>query len=549
MQTIMQVINIWRIVAILYCLLSLFFNVVFSGVFAFLVLFSNLKTMAILQQNHYCVLPTLKWLVLSKFKQINLIDFVCSIVILIINQIFIFAGVSLFYFYVLFLVLICKSYYFSRNNNLIKLKKELCITNRIKRLITVGFIFGFVLFFVFQWLAFFVSVYFVYFVYILHFVSFIVLLLSFYIFVPVEKLISYSYVLKARRKLKCYSDLTIVAITGSFGKTSTKNYLYEMLKVKYDVLCSPMSYNTPMGVTKTILERLKPYHKILVLEFGADHKNDIKKLCNIVSPNISVVTSVGEQHLKTFKNVKNIIKTKYQIVEGTKSDGFFVTNLENKVCNSYYHRAQIKSFGVGKSQDCFCKIHSVQTTKQGIIVSGIINNENFCLTTKLLGEFNAINLCLALTVAYSLGVSVLDVENVCEHILPVSHRLQLKRLNNGAVLIDDSFNSNPVGAKCAVETLKLLGGTTIIITCGMVDLGEKQYGLNYQFGTLLKDVDVVLIVNNVNYKAISDGLFSVGGNNPTLFNSFIDAYNFALKYADDNATILIENDLTDSYIL
>ena len=181
-----------------------------------------------------------------------------------------------------------------------KLKKPLVVTGRVKRLVVLFLIIYFLcLLLVLIKLKTGIGIL----VFItINAASFFVLIFANVLILPFEKLIQLNYILKAKKKLKMYKHLKVIAITGSYGKTSTKNFLFEMLSEKFCVLKSPQSFNTAMGITKTILDYLKPHHQILILEMGADHKNDIKKLCKIVSPDVCVVTAVGKQHLKTFKN-------------------------------------------------------------------------------------------------------------------------------------------------------------------------------------------------------------------------------------------------------
>ena len=380
--------------------------------------------------------------------------------------------------------------------------------------------------------------------------SFFIVVISNILIVPLEKIIQLTYIFKAKKKLKCYSHLIVVAITGSYGKTSTKNYLFKMLSEKFCVLKSPHSFNTPMGITKTILDYLKPHHQILILEMGADHKNDIKKLCKIVSPDICVVTAVGKQHLKTFKTFGNIVKTKYQIVEYAKGNALFVTNLTNDVCKCYYEKANLKKVGVDINNKCaYCNLTKLVANDNGLSFSCELDGFKIDLTSKLLGEFNVVNIMLAMSVAYKLGVNIGQICNAVSKLEPVNHRLELKQVNNNVRIIDDSFNSNPLGAKYAVEALKLFNCKRVVITCGMVELGAEQYAENFNFGKLLGCADKVFVVNNVNFAAISDGIRSAGGVEPENFNTFIEAYNCAIENAKEETVILIENDLTDSYIV
>lgn len=321
-----------------------------------------------------------------------------------------------------------------------------------------------------------------------------------------------------------------------------------MLKSKYNVLCSPKSYNTPMGITKTILEKLKPFHEILILEMGADHNHDINKICKIVKPNISIITSVGNQHLKTFKTINNIINTKFEIVKNTKNNGFFVTNTINEICLNYFNNSPIKCFNVDKNYNAYLKITNIFANENGLNFEIEMENNTYKFTTNLLGKFNVYNICLSIIVAYKLGVALNDLKNIVENLKPVEHRLCVKQLKNGITLIDDSFNSNLVGACEAVESLMLFKNKhKIIITCGMVELGEKQFEENFNFGKSLKDVDEVIVVNTTNFKAISEGLKSVCNKKPKLFKSFNSAFEY-VNTLNKNLVVLIENDLPDAYI-
>ncbi len=431
-----------------------------------------------------------------------------------------------------------------------KLKKPLVKTFRIKRLILSYIVVFSLIEFMIVYLSWCNSgLFLILAVLVVMLSSFVIIVCNILVF-PLEKLICLGFIVKAKKKLKLYSNLIVIGVTGSYGKTSVKNYLNEMLSAKYSVLATPNSFNTPMGITKTILNYLKPHHQVLILEMGADHVNDIKKLCKIVSPDICVVTAVAEQHLKTFKTINNIIKTKYQIVEYSKPNAVFVTNLTNNVCLNYFNKTSLEKYGVGfNCSNAFCNVLSVNTAESGSEFEGTIDNVNFLFKTKLLGSFNVINIMLAMAVAYKLGVGISELNSIVYNLKPVSHRLELKHVNANVLVLDDSFNSNPVGAKCAIETLKSFTCKKFVITCGMVELGDVQYSENFKFGKRLSFADCVLVVNSVNYDAISNGVISAGGKKPIFFNSFIDAYNYALNNIKEKTVILIENDLTDSYIV
>lgn len=504
-----------------------------------------------MQQNLYYNKPSLFWFYDIKnsfFKNnvlniliINIAFLVLTFLLIVLKENILFIHLNFVLYLFCLLCLIFETFSF-------KLKKKIVYTKRVIRLcVTCG-----ILFLIFNFLmlilAFKISLLFILLIFAFNVFWGIIVILSNLVNFPLEWLIKQKYILKAKKKLKSYKNLIVIGITGSYGKTSTKNFLYEMLKSKYNVLCSPKSYNTPMGITRTILEKLKPFHEILILEMGADHNHDINKICKIVKPNISIITSVGNQHLKTFKTINNIINTKFEIVKNTKKNGFFVTNTINEICLNYFKNSPIKCFNVDKNYNAYLKIINIFANENGLNFEIEMENNTFEFKTNLLGKFNVYNICLSIIVAYKLGVALNDLKNIVENLKPVEHRLCVKQLKNGITLIDDSFNSNLVGACEAVESLMLFKNKhKIIITCGMVELGEKQFEENFNFGKSLKDVDEVIVVNTTNFKAISEGLISVCNKKPKLFKNFNSAFEY-VNTLNKNLVVLIENDLPDAYI-
>ena len=143
---------------------------------------------------------------------------------------------------------------------------------------------------------------------------------------PVERAINNSFINDAKRILAQMPHMKIVGITGSYGKTSTKHYLNRILSEKYSVLMTPGSFNTPMGVVRTVREMLQPYNDLFIVEMGAKNIGDIKEICDIVHPQMGIVTAVGEQHLESFKSIENVQRTKFEIIDALPADGFAVLN-------------------------------------------------------------------------------------------------------------------------------------------------------------------------------------------------------------------------------
>ena len=171
---------------------------------------------------------------------------------------------------------------------------------------------------------------------------------------PLEKLISELYFRDAQRILKERNDLIRIGITGSWGKTSVKFILGTILEERFHTLVTPASYNTPMGVTKVIRSAIEPGHRVFIAEMGARHVGDIKEMCRLVHPQIGILTSVGPQHLDTFKTLERIKKTKYELIDALPSDGQAFFADDDGICREQYEKTkiskQIKSYSLNFSR-------------------------------------------------------------------------------------------------------------------------------------------------------------------------------------------------------
>ena len=134
----------------------------------------------------------------------------------------------------------------------------------------------------------------------------------------------------------------VIAITGSYGKTSTKDFLATILSKRYKVLKTPGSFNTPMGICKVIRGELKPEHEIFIVEMGAKEKGNIKELCDLVRPEIGIITAIGPQHLETFKTMESVVSTKYELIESLPVEGIAVLNNDDENCRNLVKRIKEK---------------------------------------------------------------------------------------------------------------------------------------------------------------------------------------------------------------
>lgn len=368
---------------------------------------------------------------------------------------------------------------------------------------------------------------------------------------PIEKAFNLYFVNDAKKILRSYKDLKVIGITGSYGKTTTKFILTRILSEKFNVVCTPHSFNTTMGVVRTVREHFKPQTQVFICEMGAKNVGDIKEICNIVKPDFGLITSVGEQHLETFKSVNNVFKTKFELADAVnKKNGLTFVNGDSK---EIIDRININDFKVYGSENNFAySICNITCNRNGSKFDLDLGDTTITLTTKLLGKHSIINIAGAAALAYTLGVSPKDIQFAVASLKPTEHRLELKNGINRSLLIDDAYNANPEGSLEAVNVLNSFEGMKkIIVTPGLIELGEREYECNFQLGAAAAKVcDVVILVGINRSKPLAEGVKSTDFNpdNLHIVASFKDAMAVFSKIADNNTVVLLENDLPDNYL-
>ena len=370
---------------------------------------------------------------------------------------------------------------------------------------------------------------------------------------PVEKLISELYFRDARRKLLSNPNLTRIGLTGSYGKTTVKHILGAILSEKYPTLITPASFNTPMGVTRAIRERLTPSYQIFVGEMGARHVGDIKEMCRLVKPTIGIITSVGPQHLETFKSIERVAKTKYELIDALPQEdsrSYFYD--DGSYCLEMYKKTIKTKTLCGRNPDtCDVWCDQVTVSPEGTsFMLHIKNKGQIQCQTRLLGDHSVQNILLAAAVASDLKLTLKQIAHGIEKLQPVKNRLELMKNPGGFTIINDAFNSNPIGAKAALEVLRQFPGRRIIITPGMVELGDQEAEYNRIFGTQMKGcADVAIIIGKNRATPILDGLKESGFDEANIYrvDSLDDSTKLLHTIVQPGDTVLYENDLPDHY--
>lgn len=351
-----------------------------------------------------------------------------------------------------------------------------------------------------------------------------------------EKPINASYVRKAKQKLAA-SSVKIIGITGSYGKTSVKEILCGVLSQKYNVIATPKSYNTPLGLARTINGNDLEGCDFLIAEMGAKRVGDIAELCAICPPDYSLITGICPQHLESFKTIENIISCKGEIIPATKN--FCVLSGD---CAEYFGDIA----GDKRVSDC---VSCVKATCDGTKFTLTLGGESATVKTKLLGEHSAKNIGLCAFVACELGVPFADICAAIEKLDFVEHRLQLIK-SNGVNILDDGYNANIAGAEAALNVLKSFEGRKICVTPGIVELGVLEKSENKELGKKLAGLDFVILVGETLVTAVKAGYTENGGDTEKL--AIVPALPFAQEKLKEiikaGDAVLFLNDLPERYL-
>lgn len=366
---------------------------------------------------------------------------------------------------------------------------------------------------------------------------------------PLEKGVQLYFINDAKKILRKHDDLIKIGITGSYGKTSSKNIVQAIISDRYRSLMTPASFNTPMGITITIREHLKPTDQVFVCEMGADKVNDISYLCKFVKPQIGLVTSIGPQHLQTFKTLDNIIKEKMQMIECLPKDGLGIINVDNEHIRNYQVKNSCKLVTYGIYHDADYQAVDIQYGPDGSSFNVLFENEKHAFKTKLLGEHNIMNILASIAIARHLGIGWQELMKSVRQVDYVEHRLQVKKIN-GYTFIDNAFNSNPEGAAMSLKVMSMMPNKRFIVTPGLIDLGPQQYAMNYDLGKkMLGMVDVVILVGPNQTLPIFNGLQDSGFDmeNVYVVQTVKEAFSKVYAMASLQDVILLENDLPDAF--
>jgi UDP-N-acetylmuramoyl-tripeptide--D-alanyl-D-alanine ligase len=380
----------------------------------------------------------------------------------------------------------------------------------------------------------------------------LVLVASRTIMEPVEASIRDWYVRDARRTLAGFAP-TIVGVTGSYGKTSTKFFTAHLLESRYRVLMTPESYNTAMGMCRVIRGQLGPEHEVFVVELAENERGGFEHLLSLVPCSISIVTSVGLQHLEEFGSEAAIRRVMQGFISMPGSGPTVVLNGDDPVLadvESVYGKRLLRASAGGLlSSDLHAE--DIVMGADGLSFDIVTNqDERFACRTMLLGRHNVENILLAVAVARELGVSWNAIQESVATLEAPPHRLQMMAGTGGVRIIDDAFNSNPAGFAMAMEVLAAFPSRRILVTPGLVSLGDAEEAANIEAGRQAAGAaDTVILVGPKKTRPVHEGLLSAGFPETSILlaRSLEEVTVLMRSLLTSGDTVMFENDLPDTY--
>jgi UDP-N-acetylmuramoyl-tripeptide--D-alanyl-D-alanine ligase len=332
---------------------------------------------------------------------------------------------------------------------------------------------------------------------------------------------------KAKCKREKFKNLLVIGITGSYGKTTTKEFLYEILSKKFNVLKTEKHQNSEIGIANCILGKLTEDHEIFIVEMGAYNKGGIKMICDMVKPKIGILTGINEQHLATFGSIKNITETKYELIEGLPQDGIGILNGNNNIIWDLREKTKKQKlkkviFSSIDNQGADILAKSIQEKKDSLLFDILVGNERQVFNLKLLGKQNIENVLLAIACSLELGMSLGEISNICENIRNIVGMMKLSKGINGIDLVESTYSANPSGVIAHLSYLRKWDGRKIVIMPCLIELAQSSSKNHEMIGEKIGEVcDLAIITTKDKIAEIKKGAFK--------------------KQLDENSLLIIES--------
>ncbi|MDP2649922.1 MAG: UDP-N-acetylmuramoyl-tripeptide--D-alanyl-D-alanine ligase, partial [bacterium] len=353
---------------------------------------------------------------------------------------------------------------------------------------------------------------------------------------------------RAIKKIRENRHLLVIGVTGSYGKSSTKEYLSQILSKKFKVAKTRGTNNTPIGIANSILKDLADDTKIFVVEMGAYQKGEIKELCQIVAPKIGIITAINNQHLSLFGNIKNTMSGKYELIESLPKNGLALFNGNNENAKLLFEKTEInkvlyetlQSMNKKSKESTICAFN-IKTQKSSISFDIQLKKEVTKMYTSLIGAHNVENILPAIFIANYLGMSMEEIQVAVENLTSLPKTMEKYTFSNNATLIDDSFNTNPNSILAVLNYIQVYKGIKVLVMQPMIELGKDSKLEHEKIGEEISKIsDYLFLTNNNYYKYILKGCEKRKNNCVIEVASTKTISDFIIKNVKEDDVVLFE---------
>ncbi len=325
---------------------------------------------------------------------------------------------------------------------------------------------------------------------------------------------------RAVAQLRTHKLMTVIGITGSYGKTTTKEFLATILSRKYKVLKTEASKNSPIAIAETVLKGLRPDTQVFIVEMGAYKRGEIRVMANMVRPQVGIVTAINAQHQDLFGSLDTTMRAKYELIQGLQGKRIAIINADNAFTRHMGERAKQEKYTVWwyttrmeqeQDKDLF-EVQDIEVDEASVTATLFYRKRTFRLTARVLGAHQLSNILAAVAGAVAAGMGVADAVKAASRIKPFPKTMEPVKGIHGALFIDDTFNNNPDAVKAAIDFLRRTKGRKILVFQPMIELGKYAAESHREVGREAARVcDDILLTNENYYEHFLSGAREAGG--------------------------------------
>jgi len=363
---------------------------------------------------------------------------------------------------------------------------------------------------------------------------------------PLAFLIRRKNILKAK-KIITGSKAVFIGITGSYGKTSIKEFLYQILKEKYPVERTERNYNSEIGVALSIIKSLKKKTQFFIVEMGAYRKGEITRICHLTPPHNGIISAIGNQHQALFGSQEQLIKAKSELVAALPQNGRLYINQQIKSLKKItsYSKAPIVYFSPSKKNNqTDIYLDKVKINCQGSKAIAVYRKKRIKISTRLLGKHNLINLLAPIALSIDLGLTAKEIETGITKINPLPGKLSFHQGPNQSFILNDAANANQQGFIAALKVASLFKGRSLIIVSkGITELGKEKETAYHQILKTLYSIEGTLYTNDLLFKKLA-----IKNNQIIIFNNEKRLYNKLINRLNRHTLLLVEGKFTKGFL-